>query len=302
MKVLKALVLVFFVFQTSVGFCQDDFEKRWNLEKAKPFAGMRIQTLHALRDRHVLFISGILNELPGGGYFANNIRAVKKEIGATASVYSPSSFRSIKENRDRLYRKIYKRYREYRKPLILFGHSKGGAEALAAILHYPELILNGIVDRVVIIQGAIGGSPVSDSFEACGMLKVLPKKLKKGVLSLTPARAKELFNEESLWASSHLQAHDLELISSRVFYLRSAKDPRKAGFRYRRMGTYLQKTYGPNDGVLLVQDQMLSSVGNDLGILENRDHSSEVIQRWFCGKNDDEQRALTRAVLEAIYE
>ena len=147
-------------------FAQSSFQEIWDQEEKNGFVAADAQFL---ANKHVIFVAGILNEFADiiNSYFTDNINAVIA-LGATYSYIGPSSALSIPENAALLYEEINKIAQEVQKPIILVGHSKGAAEILHALYTHPELILNQSIERALLIQPAIGGSPLADN--ASGIL------------------------------------------------------------------------------------------------------------------------------------
>jgi triacylglycerol esterase/lipase EstA (alpha/beta hydrolase family) len=117
------------------------------------------QCRSAFSNKHVVFVDGLFNEAAQlvGNYFCDNITEAER-VGFSYSHLGYLSSVSIPENADKLFVDIQRIYAQLQKPILLIGHSKGGAECLYTVLKYPELLLSNIIDRVVVIHGAIGGS------------------------------------------------------------------------------------------------------------------------------------------------
>jgi len=67
----------------------------------------------------------------------------------------------VADNADILYSEFIKIYNETQKPLVIIAHSKGAAEAILALLKYPELVRGKIVELLISINGALGGSYIA---------------------------------------------------------------------------------------------------------------------------------------------
>lgn len=140
-----------------------DLQEAWEAEMSQP---KKPEDANLLKNKHVLFVAGLLgHELADimGNYYLDNIKAAEKDLGATTSYYSPISRLSIPENADNLYRLVMLTSEQQKKPLDLVGHSKGAAEILYMLFMHPELILSGVVDQVLLLQAAIGGSPLAET-------------------------------------------------------------------------------------------------------------------------------------------
>ena len=153
------------------------------------------------------------------------------------------------------------------------GHSKGGAEALLMILRHPELVIENIVDRVVILQGAIGGSPLAEPQNQNYLLQLAGKWIQPGFNSLQPSRMKSVFQEaletafqSGLIAGSTKGAIDPTLlfqqIHERIFYVLADKTDGTIGPGIGLVLTLVGHRLdhlGPNDGLVLLKDQVLKS-------------------------------------------
>ena len=87
-------------------------------------------------------------------------------------------------NADKLLIDIQKIHAKIKLPIILVGHSKGGAESMYLALRYPELLISGIIERVVLIHPALGGSPLADNVANNIMGRSFTKYLGEGLHSI----------------------------------------------------------------------------------------------------------------------
>ena len=188
-------------------------------ERARPLSVEPGSALAALRDRHVLFVGGFLNEaIPG--YFTDALRVTRQELGAVASVLFPSSGSAVSDDADAIKEAVLARFSGTRKPVVLVGHSKGGAGVLLCALRNPELVLERKIDCVISIQGAIRGSPVADAVAFTGSSSFLPFRM-RGLESLTTGEAREVFEREVEGLRERLPPDELRALSDRIFYVRS---------------------------------------------------------------------------------
>jgi hypothetical protein len=128
---------------------------RWKRAKKEKLDELKLRSVSQVpKDRHVLFVAGFMNEMASltSNYFPDNIKAVTRELGLSSSYYGPSSRNTISENADHLFKEFNKTHSKYRKPTDLFGHSMGGAASLLLVLRHPELMIEGKIDRVALIQ------------------------------------------------------------------------------------------------------------------------------------------------------
>jgi len=234
-----------------------------------------------------VFIAGFLNE---GllSYFKDNID-VLEEMGISKSdihVIRPSSSQSIEENIPYFKKKLEEVLSQSKKPLILFAHSKGGAEALALALREQDFTLKNI-EKMFLIQAAIGGSAVADFIHHEGhkIDNKLPLKdriffntsaitgqlldpiINKGMGSLTHKKA------SALWKKLQSENPPLpKAISDKIFYINSKQDVSKMAEAVDCTGAYIQTYYSDNDGLVEVKDQYLKGVGTRLTVID-ADHA-----------------------------
>ncbi len=101
--------------------------------------------LKALDHESFLFVSGFLNEaIPG--YFKDQVEVVK-ELGAHAQTFEPSSFTAMTDEADEVQQRVLSVYGKDERPVVLVGHSMGGASSLLCLMRYPELVEQGSSTR-----------------------------------------------------------------------------------------------------------------------------------------------------------
>lgn len=258
-----------------------------------------------LAQKHVILVDGIMNELArlARNYFSDNI-AQLNQLGITSTHCRYSSRISIPKNADDLYQDILTIFAKRKKPIILMGHSMGGGESLYVVLKHPELLMNGIIEKVVLIEAAIGGSDLVENVSDGILGSTLKKFLGEGFHSLLPEISQKNFREiyatfqatlKGQFAAldgagganlTHLnEAQDkIDELSKRVFYVRSAHRPnsRKLSIGLDIVMFFFNnesmKAFD-NDGLMPVDNQILGLLphfGVDLGIIE-ADHIELVI-------------------------
>jgi len=216
----------------------------WRLEKKKEVHDYS----NIPKNRHVYFVPGIMNELsaipglPNLVYYKDN-KSVVKKLGMSSSYSRQDSSRPIPENAKRLFKKINETYQSEKKPLILVGHSKGAAEILYCLLEHPELILGGKVDRVILFQAALGGSPLADGdlgfiLKMVGLAPI--DLLRPNLKTLSTREAERNFNQAFYDYENYFQPYQdrkdnavfkmKKMVSDRIFYVRSAAAPKDLSF------------------------------------------------------------------------
>ncbi len=330
-------LFIFWIFllitHSANAFGNTTLQQKWEQEKQhQPYQEFN-PSLRILQDRHVVFVGGILNEVANliNNYYDDNRKAIE-ELGGSYTSLKPNSKKSIPENAETEYREILKIYYGFNsennerpiKPLILIGHSKGGAETLYTILTHPELILDGVIDRVLLIQPAIGGSPLANQEPSWCLrcvsyvLDILPTLHRPNLTTLSTQEAARNFDEafetyqRFFQKMAQTQGYEAaqkakEEVSSKIFYVRSKIDP-DANPSQIGLGTKIVlsacrnhlDTQEDNDGLLLTTAQMDTRIGTDLGIMIS-DHVGLTVSLVSTLSRED-RKAFTRAAIEQIYE
>ena len=260
-----------------------------------------------LKDKHVLFVGGMLNELFGAirGYFYDNCEAVDEELGGESSHFRSSSWSSIPQNAEMLHVHVLKTYFENQsRPITLVGHSKGAAEILHLVLEHPELVLEGLVERIVLIQAAVQGSPAANDpskwfRSSYGHIKDL---VGIETHSLSETGSKAIFDALFTEFEAQVTPPERQLISDKIFYVRSVESPEKHSYSVQLILEITQHStqeYLPCDGMIPVHAQLHPRIGVDLGIVQS-DHLSLVIP-WVTAFSKKERKALTRTIFKLIF-
>ena len=256
-----------------------------------------------LKNKHVLFVSGMLNEIiaPVSGYFLDSREAVEQDLGGESSHFGPSSQNSISENARILYEHFLEIQANKPRSFILIGHSKGAAVILCMILQHPELILERSIDQVILIQAAIQGSAAAN--DPSRWLRNSYAYIRDWVgletESLSETGSKALFNKLFEEYEALLENQDKQFISNKIFYVRSAEVPEKRSYSVELVLEITQHKPDPsipNDGLIASHAQLDSRIGIDLGVIQ-ADHLSLVIP-WVTALSKHERRALMRAIFK----
>jgi len=240
----------------------------------------------SLADQHVIFVAGFMNELIPG-YFVDNEEAVRTAGGTSCTVY-PTSAMHLEEDVTLLTKELDSHPGQ---SVTLFGHSKGGAAVLLTVLEHPEYVLDGRVRSVVVVQGAVGGSPLADA------LTFLGKKRKDGIHSLSSKEAHAAFAGALAKLDQTLNADQKSALFSRIFYVRAKH--RKVVPAELAITAAMLDGQGENDGLVPVKDQLLEGVGVDLGVLE-ADHASLTVTGVMSLSSPGDRRAFTMALFSEM--
>jgi len=272
-----------------------------------------------LETRTVVFVGGFMNEIVrhrlAGNYFRQNTAAVRSVSPGTAvfRVFPPSS-RAMSDNVEFLRERLADAWEQGgRRPLTVIGHSKGGAETLLTMLRHPELVLEGRVDDVVLIQSSIGGSPLSDCLsdpDACRPESMLMRLAGRwirstwpdGLLSLRTADADRVFGSAVTAARAHVGQGGLDRLSRSVVYVRTVAPGGVMSRRLRIVSDFLIAAgHDRNDGMLALEDQRLEGVGADLGEVLTASHTDLVCSGVGVSKRSRRFRAaFTRQLFMAL--
>lgn len=291
----------------------NNLQKIWEEENQ---AGYQKSDDTLLAGKHVIFFPGFMNEIANiiNSYFTDNIAAVKL-MGASTSYIESSSKNSIAENSEINYNKILKlkekmEEKGLKKSFILVGHSKGGAELRDLILKHPELIIDGIVERVLVIQPVMRGSFIADN--ASGFLySCVDAILQPNITTLTHENIR-MENQEAVYQyvvklkessiSVNKTITDLhDIIRSRSFAVRSHSNNLSLGLKLILgvMQDDLNRYSLPNDGLLSIEDQF-DDMFTDLGVLEGIDHLDLTVST-VSNIPPKMRHGFTRAVFKRMY-
>lgn len=248
--------------------------------------------LAAVASRHFLFVAGFLNELIPG-YFDDN-EVVTRELGGQTSKLFPSSMHSMSEQADEIYESIEASHAANGMPVVVVGHSMGGAAALLAAIRHPELMRNGTLDRVIVIQGAIGGSPVADAI-AHG-----PVRAFHGLNSLTRPEATKLFASELARLHAAVSPAEVERLFEHVYYVRSCVSHTKTTPLLSASQLFLSLVGSHEADGLLLQEDMKLPTGVDLGLVDS-DHGSLTVSGYLSQSTRPQRRMFTRALYRQVF-
>ncbi|MES2505000.1 MAG: hypothetical protein V4534_09010 [Myxococcota bacterium] len=258
-----------------------------------------------LADKHVLFVSGVMNELVSyiPGYFVDCRESVEKELGGKSSYFGPPSKNSISENAVILRDQVLKAFFENgQKPLVILAHSKGAAEILYLVLEQPAFMLDNLIEKIVLIQGAIGGTPLANEPNGWFAYEYLSRWIDFNAIALSQIEARRVFAEAFESYLSQTTKAQQQNISSRIYYVRTQEELENLSLSIRlglKVARSDLKAKGANDGFLLTAAQMHPDIGVDLGVLQ-ADHLSLVLG-WITGLSANARRAFTRALFRKIY-
>jgi len=85
-----------------------------------------------------------------------------------------------------------------------------------------------------------------------------------------------------------------------LFFIRSRQNFLKTVSYLRYTNIYLS-LFGPNDGLLLINDQKLEDLGTDLGVLSGIDHADLVHSYPYSSTVEKIRIAFTRALMKYLF-
>lgn len=238
-----------------------------------------------LRGRDVVFVAGFMNELIPG-YF-DDAADVAREAGASVSIVRPRSRQTVEQDTFTVGEELTL----HRSPVVLVGHSKGGADVLLTVLQRPELVLSGRVAAVVVVQGCVGGSPLAD---AATQFKPLAKG---GLKAITTTESFAVFDRALADLDAKLSPEQQAELFRRIFYVRSSHRDTQVAAEL-ALSHELLASGGPNDG-LVPLDRMRLGRGVDLGVFDS-DHASLVVAGPLSTSTREERRTLSQALFREV--
>lgn len=315
------------IFATSLAAMVDyelSVEEQWQREIDR---GPKPEDKTLLQGKYIIFNEGVLGrEIADimGNYFTNNKKAVEKEMGGTAFTLSPSCELSIPENMKILGNKVKEIAYVQRKPITIFGHSKGAAEAYLLLLHKPELLLNGTIEHVLLVQAAIFGSPLAD--ESGGFLfGLINSFLDCNMDTLTTTRTKEYVEEayKKFHAKLAIEAEKrsvskqdlIQKISDRIFWVPTVLGKSSPSFGTSLILFGLQNKLDDakyeHDALLPLSSQIDTRLGRVLGVPHNKEWQRKILRNVdhigltvseVSDVSDYAQRAFTRMAFRIMHE
>jgi pimeloyl-ACP methyl ester carboxylesterase len=238
---------------------------------------------NACRFRYV-FICGLFNDqMPG--YFAQNVKELRARGVPRQSIHlvRPDSQRTVAGNYESVRSDLQAIAALGPEPLVLIGHSRGACDALAFALRNPEFVKRHIC-ALFLIQGPFGGTAVADFVAGEGqpMDRRMPAgyRLMGRVIGGFEPRLLEddthhaiaslnRKDSESFWKKA-LLAHRaaVPVVGPKTYYVTSQTNPSHHPIFQRITGWYLGTYYGPNDGLVTLEDQSLQGLGTVLAVLD----------------------------------
>jgi pimeloyl-ACP methyl ester carboxylesterase len=228
-------------------------------------------------------------------------------------IINPPSDKSVEDNSIWLMGKLRELVGGSSKPVVIIGHSKGGAESLVAAVQNLDFTKQH-VRALVLIQGAMLGSPITEDLADSKGLPEPPGTTDKQwskiyELTKTTTRAGlqgmlkrglgSIRRDESIARWKRLEAiHPgaLQALSDRIFYIRTHKDVEELTLVLKMTGYWLGAHYGRSDGMMLIDDQRLEGIGRDMLIMSGADHSDLTVS-FLTSTRPSSWRSATMALI-----
>jgi pimeloyl-ACP methyl ester carboxylesterase len=274
-------------------------------------AGRLVIHAGAARGFRYVFVGGFHNErMPG--YFSQNARELRARGVPRRAIHFiyPGSDETVEGNAGEVCDRFLEIAREGPEPLVVIAHSRGACDALFFALRNPEFVRDR-VRALFLVQGAFGGTGVADYVagegppmdgrmpwrhrvvgQLLGRLEVyLMGRGRHGGLPALTTQASHDF-----WARAVAEhAAALPVVGPKTFYVTTATKPSRLRVFQKALGWYLGAYFGPNDGVVALDDQSISGLGTVLAVLDAG--HSDLTNRFGRRRL---REALTDAILRAV--
>jgi len=262
-----------------------------------------------------VFIGGLFNEqMPG--YFLQNVKELRARGVPRGAIHliKPGSHQTVDENAKAVRTELLAIAARGPERLVLIGHSRGACDALAFALQNPEFVTDHI-HSVFLIQGPFGGTGVADyvAGEGTPMDRRMPTgyrlmgqaigRLESRLLEDGRHEAIASLNRqdsETFWKGT-VQRHRaaVPVVAPKTFYVTSRTRPSHHPVFQRVTAWYLGTYYGPNDGMVVLDDQYVPGLGTVLAVLDVG--HTDLVNRFPSARPKHRLRnALVDAIIMAV--
>jgi pimeloyl-ACP methyl ester carboxylesterase len=266
------------------------------------------------RYRYV-FVEGFRNEgMPG--YFAQNVKELRARGVPREAIHviEPSSDKTVGENAGDVREAFREAAGAGPERLVVIAHSRGACDALAFALRHPKFVRDR-VRALFLVQGPFGGTGVADYVTGEGppMGREVPLR-QRAVGGLIAGLEKRQLNRgrhggladltrsasQDFWerlCDEHADA--IPVVGPKTFYVTTETRPSRLGPLRRAPARYLHEHFGPNDGVVALDDQSLPDVGTVLAVLDAG--HTDLTGRFPSARGGRQlRRALIQCVVAAV--
>jgi pimeloyl-ACP methyl ester carboxylesterase len=262
-----------------------------------------------------VFVGGFQNErMPG--YFSQNAKELRAHGVPRRSIHFlfPGSQATVEENRAAVRDEFLRIAGAGPEPLVVIAHSRGACDALAFALHDPRFVGDRVA-ALFLVQAPFGGTGLADY--ALGEGHPMDRRMPPGhrLFATLLGRVEKALRERgwhggltgltrdasrAYWRRT-LQEHAgaIPVVGPKVYYIGSRTRPARLRFLQRSAAWYLRTYYGPNDGVVALDDQALPGLGTRLVTLDAG--HPDLTRRFPAARAGRRARqALTRSILMAV--
>ncbi len=216
--------------------------------------------VRALSGRRVLIAYGLIGELLaamrplGVDYMASQVAWLRRDLGADVEVVRLRTSAPVADNALRLAAALARDTR----PAVIIAHSKGGLEALMALMEPPAARRCA---AFIAIQSPFFGSPVADFLVAAaplratvkGSLRLLRTGSGAGLADLTTAAREAWMQDHAAGIARLVKAMPVVCCATRVSDGTIGPDR-----RYLALARLMERQgFGPNDGMVPVRSALL---------------------------------------------
>jgi hypothetical protein len=266
-------------------------------------------------DYRYVFVGGFLNE-GMSQYFRQNAGELRKlDVPRTAIHYIyPSSHESVEGNAELVRRNFLKCADEGPEKLVVIAHSRGACDALAFALQNPDFVANRVA-ALFLLQGPFGGTGVADYVTgegppidgllpfphrmiALALGRIEESKLahgKHGGLTALTRRASRAYWETALKENEAA----INVVGPKTFYVTTKTKPSHLRLFMKSTAFYLGAHFGPNDGMVAIDDQTVAGLGTVLAVLD-AGHTDLTHRFPSALPNPRLRRALIDAIVMAV--
>jgi len=273
------------------------------------------QTAQNARRYRYVFIGGLhVGVMPG--YLAQNTKELRARGVPHRAIHviDPSSSHTVSENAAVIRAKLIELAALGPEKLVIIAHSRGACDALAFAIENPAFIADR-VHAMFLIQGPFGGSGVADyvagdgpaidremplvyrlAGRLAGRLAVsLMKQSKHQAITSLGRKPSHDYWERALEANPEAIA----VVAPKTFYVTSRSRPSRHPILQRITAWYLGTYYGPNDGLVALEDQAVSNLGTVLAVLD-AGHTDLTYRFPSARPQPKLRRALVDAIIMAV--
>ena len=269
---------------------------------------------NACRYRYV-FVGGLQVGMMQG-YLAQNAKALRARGVPHQAIHiiNPSSHKTVVENAESVRSDLLAIAEQGPEKLVVIAHSRGACDTLAFALRNPRFVADRI-HALFLVQGPFGGTGVADYVagegppmdgrmpfgyrmlgQAIGRLEAqFLGQSKHQVITSLSHRASNSFWDGILDANREA----VSVVAPKTFYVTSRTGPSRHPLLQRATAWYLKAYYGPNDGLVALEDQSLPGLGTVLAVLDAG--HTDLTRRFPAARPKKRLRwALVDAIIMAV--